>query len=358
MKKRVGIVTITFGENYGNRLQNYALQEVVKSLGYEAETLQRNVYNSFLSQVKNRFCGLFRKKIEKQRKRTFQQFNNLYIKFSEECLYKRKPNKHIAEKYDAFISGSDQIWNPNWDFNSDIDFLTFAHENQRITYAASFGVEEIPEVKKFRYQRWLLGFKEERLSVREETGVRIVEELTGQSPKLHIDPTMLLPVEKWSRIERKPNNIDMPHRYILVYCLSNVKKDDMKYIEKRASDIGAKLIYLNSLEHPEWYVLNPAEFIYLIHKATLVFTDSFHGCVFSMLYHVPFVVLHRKKSISNMEDRIFTLLRTFHMEKRDIENLPENIFECEFDTFEEILNRERLRSTSYLACLLPKAFPV
>ena len=315
MKRKVGIVTIVHGENYGNRLQNYALQSTLEKLGYTPLTFRRNVYRNVLSQVKNTL-GYMVKTIFQHRGRRikFKRFNEDNIHFCNLTLYNRgnNINKGFSSFY-AFICGSDQIWNPNWPTNSDVDFLMFAPRGKRIAYAASFGVEDIEEKDIPRYKRYLQEL--DYISVREKTGARIVYKLTNREVKVLADPTILISSDEWIELEKKPESVG-EKKYILCYFLAGIDPSRKKQIQLYASEKLMDIIWIDNPDEKTSYDNGPGEFLFYIHHASHIFTDSFHCTVFSILYGREFDVFPRFKAGSRMSDRVLTLLEYFEMEDR------------------------------------------
>lgn len=142
--KKVGILTINDDFNYGNRLQNYALQEILRYNNLNVETIknQENLYNkNYIKRIK-RYIGILYKKyisnnIVHKKYINFLKFNKK-IKYSKYLIDKNHIPKDINKKYDYFITGSDQVWNPNFDRLSNVDLLDFANNNQKISFSASF----------------------------------------------------------------------------------------------------------------------------------------------------------------------------------------------------------------------------
>ena len=159
--EKVAIVTIE-SFNYGNRLQNYALQEVLKSMGYVVRTVHR-IYEpkTVKIYVKRMVQNVLQTKAAK-----FRKFDKK-IEFSNVVLKRDEYPIGLEDRFNYFIVGSDQVWNPHYDFVAGkCDFLTFARNNQKISYAASFGVNEIPYERKFEFAEYLKNFK--AISVREK----------------------------------------------------------------------------------------------------------------------------------------------------------------------------------------------
>ena len=216
----------------------------------------------------------------------------------------------LGEQFDYFVAGSDQIWNPNFPFNLDFNFLTFCEKNKRISYSGSFGVDSIPEEYQERYINYLNGFS--RLTVREYTGQRIVNELIGENARVVVDPTLLLNQESWRLFSKKPHWLKMK-RYVLVYFLGET--NTLQELQDSLGDEFSKLEIINihdkHLIIP--YAITPDEFIWLIDNADLVITDSFHGTVFSILMETPFIHSLRKGGL-NMSSRVDSLFRLVGLE--------------------------------------------
>ena len=139
---KIGIITINDNNNYGNRLQNYAVQTYLKKLGFDVETLKnKEPYNEkkkyVFRVIKNVIKG--NKRIKDERLKRFEDFNK-NIKFSRRTI---TAFSNIKDKYDFFVVGSDQVWNSNIGRLRDVDLLGFARDEQKIAFSASFGVSEI-----------------------------------------------------------------------------------------------------------------------------------------------------------------------------------------------------------------------
>lgn len=277
------------------------------------------------------------------REYNFKKFNDRYIN----SAFDYKIKKDLNNRYDYFIAGSDQIWNPYWLKNS-TEFLQFADRNKRIAYAASFGVSEIKPDKVEMVRRGLNGI--DYISVREQAGAKIVKDLTGKDVPVLVDPTLLLTAEEWERVMERPSWY-RDEKYILVYFLSKLPDKIKKDIQNLAEKYKLKIVDLMDKENIDYYCFPPSEFLYLIKNCSLMYTDSFHGTVFSILNKRPFVTFSREGGM-NMDSRIDTLLSMFNLQNRKIskENNYEiaNPMEIEYPDIEAILNRERQRSKEFL----------
>lgn len=359
---KLAIITLTGYFNYGNRLQNYALQEYISSLLNESilNTIWYLKYNSSLKEnmitLKNIRRYVFNRHGFKNfidsgkyvykiiREYNFKKFSDKYI--NSVFDYEIKPD--LNDRYDYFIAGSDQIWNPHYvDLKN--EFLQFADRNKRIAYAASFGVSEISDDKIEIVKKGLEGI--DYISVREQAGAKIVKDLTGRDVPVLVDPTLLLTAEEWERVMERPAWY-CDEKYILVYFLSKLPNKIKKDIHNLSEKYKLKIVDLMDRENIDYYCSPPSEFLYLIKNCSLMYTDSFHGTVFSILNKKPFVVSSRENVSMNMDSRIDTLLSMFHLENRKISKDNNykiaNPMEIEFPDVEAILERERQRSKEFL----------
>ena len=360
---KVAIITLTDGQNYGNRLQNYALQKTLTELGAEVQTLNHYTYKDQkgikrFKKISKDFIKLFLKSYKHKRLRVkrFKRFKKNYSFYSKISLHDNYLILDLKDKYDYFVVGSDQVWNAGFRIVSDdiLNYLLFFADNkQRIAYAASFGTEKIPTGYEKYFKNELPKFK--AISVRENSGKKIVAEC-GSTATVVLDPTLLVDAEHWKKIARKPTYVsDAP--FVVTYFLGGRDAELNEYISKIASD---KIVYnleietaqINAIDSVEVFATAPDEFVWLISHAEIILTDSFHATVFSILFHKPFCVFERKATYEcyKMGSRLDTLLEMFHLEKyRDAQKsfsiIPETYETTEID---HILNIEREKSISFL----------
>lgn len=365
--KKVAIITLNGYFNYGNRLQNYALQESIKKLGFEVETIINDTkFNkentNKISKIKKlkqknmkELYEILNKKIEnylykdlkQQRTQIFKDFSLEHITETNFSISENNIPNDLSNRYDFFVTGSDQVWNPNYRKGSSIEFLTFAPREKRIAYAPSFGISEIPDKYIKNYRLWLSEMS--HLSVREEMGARIIKELTGKEVPVLLDPTMLLTKEEWLSISKVPSNKPIKG-YLLTYFLGEVPKERKKLLRDIAKGNNLEIVNLAQVKDKTPFLSGPSEFIDYINSASIFCTDSFHGAVFSILLETPFIVFNRKGKSPSMSSRIETLLRTFKLESRAAENIHSNrqIFEVDYSHVLPILQKERNKSINYL----------
>lgn len=331
-RETVGIVTIDGYTNYGNRLQNYALTKLL-------ETCDCKVINGIRVFTKEDWVNRSKNPIKRFIKRlypyrSFKLRLSCVPKIEDELLLKRKKrfclfmeeytevlhpivsktNKQAYDKladYDigCFVTGSDQVWNPYYEAKG-YEFLTFAPNEKRLSFSASIGVSTIPEEFKWYFKNNLLNMK--YISVREERAAEIVKELTGRTADVTLDPTLLLDKADWEHITKKPE-LEIKEKYICTYFLGEVPEAVKAFAKEKDLSVYA----LNSLERPELYTLDPAEFLYMIQNASYVMTDSFHAVAFSIKFNKEFYVFDRKQDgVSSMFSRIETITKRFGLENR------------------------------------------
>jgi len=366
--KKIGIITLNGYFNYGNRLQNFALQEILKSYNFEVETLwikrsqtkkRENVLKRFLKvflkpvNVAQRTKKiLFPDKNKAKRIKRFKEFSNQYINESNYIISEQNLHEDILNTFDFFVTGSDQVWNPFYIKGSSLFFLTFAPIEKRISYAASFGVSEIPKEHVENYKKWLSEM--ENISVREQDGVDIVKRLTNRNVPELIDPTLLISREDWLTITKEAKN--KPKKEILLtYFLGKIPKSTQKIINKYKREYKLTIVNLANPKYKKHYLTDPAEFLDYIYSARLFFTDSFHGALFSILFETPFIVTNRKSKTPSMNSRIETLLTKFNLKSRHIDNFDDkDIMNVDFSHTSEVLKNERRRAFKYLRNSLKK----
>lgn len=328
---RVLIVTLVDYSNYGNRLQNYSVEQLLNSIFCDVSSglivisqecdiaRSQTEWKRWLKQVMpfplykvlKQIKHAKQSDLQKKRWCTFRTFSEQYLHMLSTIYVKN--DRDVMLDYDYYVAGSDQIWNPDW-AGQNHHFLAFAAPEKRISFAASFGVETLPPNQEERYARLLKDFR--YISVREKSGAKLVKELTGRDPDIVLDPTLLLAREEWEKLLKKPR-VSLPEHYILSFFLG---EEPERAIESFADVQGLPVIHMNREEYPELYVLDPAEFLYVVKYADFVLTDSFHATVFSIKFEREFYVFHRKQQgMENMFTRISHLLERFNLESREQE---------------------------------------
>lgn len=339
-KKSVGIITMHKVWNFGSALQAYATQYAIDSLGYSAELIDYKYPNLEHSAFQNRIAQKsdlniqqsLRLLLSKIKSKICTKDNNLFEKFYSDNFrcsksqYFSRLDLHInPPHYDIYLSGSDQVWNPNYigfDTTFMLDFVP--GQSKKVSFASSFSVSEIPTCFKKLYKSCLESYS--YISVRESSGKRIIKELTGKEAQVVCDPTLLLDASKWlSLVDRSYVKVSEP--YLLVYIMGyayNPYPDIYNYIERVNNELQLPIIYVNA--HPgklgdkfkEIKVgpLGPNEFLYLVSHASFVVTDSFHGTAFSLNFGRRFISC--VKSLTNSDSRMLDLLHIVGEDQRAV----------------------------------------
>ncbi|MCP1109490.1 hypothetical protein M2150_002005 [Lachnospiraceae bacterium PM6-15] len=311
--KRVGIITLTGERNYGNKLQNYAMEQVLISLGYKVETIRvlskaenSKLYKEIL--IRNNVQYMFRLLLKGKRrnrvirKARFLTFNkNLHqASFSIGIEMGEAEIRKKLNRYDFLVYGSDQIWNPNFSTFSQIYLGEYAKMEKNIAICASFGIEQLSDESVVKFKKGLKNFR--AISVREDAGKRIIEELGIQTPiSVLVDPTLMLSPDSWGEVE---SEIETPENYFVKYFLGNPCTKELTVISQIASERRASIVDIGREA-----CLGPSDFLSYIHHASCVCTDSYHAVVFALLFGKEVYVFQRVDKYDSMNSRMQTLFK-------------------------------------------------
>lgn len=356
---KIGIVTIDDITNYGNRLQNYAMHNVLTAItksdviSLVAKNEKKYNNGNYLLWIKEQISRLMCTVPELAEKRfgngvtrwaNFVKWNKLVpTKTYYDCA---KIPGNLSNEFDYFIAGSDQIWNYHFASHKFEDyFLKFAKDKKKIAVSASFGVEKIPDEWRQIYIEGLKDFA--HISVREDAGAKIVKELIGRDVPVLIDPTMMLSKEEWLKVSCKPR-VDCSKPYILKYYLGDENEEDS--INVWAKKNGYEVYELLNDKIPELYSAGPGEFISLISNASMVCSDSFHCIVFSIIFSKPFIVYARRGKENYMTSRLDTLLGKFGFQNRWKHMLKEEEYlACDYSEVPQLLEEEQKKFMEYIS---------
>lgn len=358
MKKplqKIGIITHYYNsKNYGGNLQAYALSRYLSEMDYDAEQMcyiwgrrPANPSLKHLAKVIKKYsiymiCRktalkginlLFARKFRKRRE-IVQAFNQKDIPHGE-IIY-TKSNIQDSNRYAAYITGSDQVWNLDWyEPAFFLDFVPFG--KPKIAYAASIGHAELSEEQAGLFRSSLRNYM--AISVREKDAVDLVSLLSPVPVEWTLDPVLLLNREQWDEI-CSDRLVQVP--YLFCYFLGTNKQ-----ARKLAAAYGKKkclkVVFLPYIHGSfrkcdfgfgdiRLYEVSPKDFISLIKHADYVFTDSFHATAFSEIYRTPYAVF-RRDGTDSMSSRIYSVTSIFESGERFcdtdeketldyIENLP------------------------------------
>ena len=372
---KIGILTLPLHTNYGGILQAYALQTVLERMGHEAYIihLKRDEIPNFSWKKKilcytKRFLFRYilgkktfpvffeeneRKALPRIRQNT-NRFIKKYINYYFINSFEDIGNEKI---FDAYVVGSDQIWRKNcspWSIEN--SFLQFDKRSDtlKIAYAASFGFDkwdfsiEQTEICKELAQRF------DTISVREKSGVELCKKYLGVCAKWVLDPTMLLTVKDYQKLV---DEVKVPESEgkLMVYIL-DMEKEKAWIVNEIAKKRGLTPFNVNKRVYDyfapiEERIQPPVEsWLRGFTDAEFVITDSYHGCVFSILFHKPFIVLWNE---GRGLERIKSLLEMFNLKDRLIAS-PQDATKIQNDIDWEIIDGilEEKRKES-IATILP-----
>ena len=346
---KIGIIIQPLHTNYGGLLQNYALQQVLTKLGHEVYTINKNTLGIYSAPWDKRIKFCTKQNIKKIIGRPYMPSYKEWLYIRQHCarvveqeikttpMFKTQEGlKTIIEKcnFDAYVAGSDQVWRPCYSQNIYNDFLDFCQEKtgiKRVAYAASFGVDnwEFNEEETKKCSELAKLFN--AISVREDSGMHLCKEHLGVEAIHVLDPTMLLEKEDYielvNKVNEKPSNGNL-----FCYILDNSEaiqkaiigieqKEELKSFMVKAKNTKLTLAKNEKIE--DHVIPSPTKWLRAFMDAKMVFTDSFHGCVFSIIFNKPFWVIGNK---GRGNARFDSLLKLFNLECRrvdinDIDNI-------------------------------------
>lgn len=319
--KKVAILTRTTTLNFGTLLQSYALQMYIKSIGFEVFVIDDNMPRRFYTSNKNALN-------ETSGKNTIKEY--LALKYDEykynkqyrnTCLIEKKIKKFkrkyvsyfniielndLNEKFDIFVSGSDQIWADTAEPELFPFFMQdFVEDNKlKISYAVSVGIKKYNLHNENIVKELLRGF--DFLSVREHSSQNALSQYTNKKITIACDPVLLLEPLNWKKLSGRKK---LRGRYIFCYFLSNNKwyYDKLSVINK-ALNVTVYIFQKDGLTegqdgHIRINSCSPTDFLNYICNAEFVVTDSYHATLFSIIFKRPFNVFERfKNSSDNMQN--------------------------------------------------------
>lgn len=348
---KIGIMTLWKTEfNYGAILQCYALQEHLRKKGhdpflirYSNNIIKRNLKRFTVSKaivmVRNYFRGLKAKKIIDY-PRHFEQFRKKYLNISEQEYVGYESLKDNPPNADMYIVGSDQVWNF---YDAPIEyskgpihafFLDFGNDNiKKLSYAASWDkkylldchIDEIkPLLKKLDY-----------VSVREKSGIEACEICNRKDAEWVVDPTLMLTADEYRKMYNDNPIRHIKEKYILIYMVLTQKKAfEVGYIYEFAKKHNLRVIYVaedKTNDSYEKYYPTIPEWLYLIDNAEYVVTNSFHGTVFSLIFHKQYATVPLDGYSKATNKRIESLCEIFQTKTRFVNDKNLDILDVKFD---------------------------
>lgn len=314
---KIGTITFHWATNYGAVLQAYALQQYLKQNQYETEIINYIPLREKLIQAIIRIKYLKVSEFVKEKKISI--FTKQWLELSPNTYYTNSSLIKRCHDYDIYICGSDQIWNESFTLMAEgkptlsyyLDFVKYG--KKRVSYATSFGTDKLstkvinlvkPELEKFN-----------SISVRENSGKAIIKNM-GFQATIVVDPTLLLEKKAYEDIIE---NRKIKRRYQLFsYILHNNQTTASKINDYVFHKYFNKDVNNKYNQEP----IGVYEWLYNVKNSQLVLTNSFHGAIFSIIFHTPFMVIPVEGS--KMNDRITTLLNSVGLQNRIIDSFDDN----------------------------------
>lgn len=347
--------------NYGTKLQNYALVKTLDKYTQEVETIYLIDFQSTIKKLMKHIAVILPVMTAKQKEWKNEVKKSTKFKgFNKHLNYKKISYRRLSKMdFDNSIAivGSDQVWSPmhlkNHKKDINLFFMNYIEKARRFTYAPSFGVSFIPNEMKSVYFENIN--KLSLISVREKNGKELLSEFTKKEVTVVPDPVFLLTRLEWSEI----SNINIVEKdYIFVYFLSSIEDALYNRIQEYARHHEYKIINVSGNNYSkDKTILSPDLFVKYIENSKCVFTDSFHAAAFSIIMEKPFQIFERNDV--KQSSRIENLLDKFESNKcfikrDDIEKGEIDIYPYYNKKSTEILEKERMFGLYYIYTVLEK----
>lgn len=380
--RKIGILTFHYSNNYGGVLQSLSLQKTLQSLGFNVEVINYIPSNYTPNKIinnlgisKNIFKNSMQdlnvvniiKKINIMRKYSSTITHKFNLFREEEMKLSIKVDEYSIEKvlndYDAIIVGSDQVWNPSQRKNPEY-FLDFKQKFKglKISYAADSTIKEIDSSDRIRLTKWLNDF--DVISVRNKHSFEFVKDITNEEVTIVADPTVLIDLEN-SQDSNKTTG-----EYILTYILgkeiSGTHNEALKKIKITYGDLPVYAIKIPTMdfEIPSFadkvfYDLDPNEWLDMFKNASFIYTDSFHGVLFSLKFMRPFLAYYAEKLRAT---RFIDLGERYKIKRYIVENVEQidtkKSIEIspDFLTIKKVLDQHKEYSLQFIEQSLNKSF--
>lgn len=361
---RVAILTLPLHTNYGGILQCYALQTVLRRMGHDVKVLTKRQYGfcyyliyplAICKRLIKRYLlgidvDILRAPHELIRKNTDRFIRNYIYKYKF-----RRWTPDIAEKFDAIVVGSDQVWRPEYFHPIEYAFLSFLGNSKvkRISYAASFGVDSCEYTEEQLNICSSLLKKFDAVSVREFSGVELCSNYFGVDAVQTLDPTLLLSADDYRCLMNNATTIPSKGN-MLVYILDKTD-EKINLVNRIATEKGLTPFWLDSPDEQneksplkERVKMSVEQWLRSFDDAEFVFTDSFHGCIFSIIFRKQFIAVGNK---SRGLSRFNSLLRLFDLKERLIlsaEEYEDSLKSIEYNNIFDKLSNLQRQSMLYL----------
>ncbi|BCJ96733.1 hypothetical protein acsn021_43020 [Anaerocolumna cellulosilytica] len=329
---KIGIITFHESNNCGSMLQSYALQKTLERMGYKNEIInfsnneQQHMYALFRKprSLKDIALNMVTLLFYPRFKCHYEDYKSFLRKWLVLGKTRYTDNLQLMDNpgdYDAYITGSDQVWNTTCPDGDDAYYLNFVSDKLKIAYAPSFGATYLTEEEKEpeTYIKYLKDF--DYMSIREDNGAKWIYEMTGQTVPVLLDPTMLLGSNEYAKMAAKETAVK--GKYIFYYAFRY--SEEVNRVVRAISKQLNMPVYI--IDAKSWVKKGarfgfrltkksgPLVFLKMIAEAQLVLTTSFHGTAFSIINHKKFWFIDSSMHNAN-DDRAITILNMFGLKER------------------------------------------
>lgn len=387
---KIGIVTVTYVNNFGSHLQTFALQQTIRSMGFQTEIISPKGLSKEIS--KRRYAYLLSRlydfnelksyssvlkikiaqRLDKGFGRALKQRAQKFISFAEK-EYKFSPITsswaeltNLCKGYSAVVIGSDQNWRPANIAGGYYTIEYVPEDINKVAYSTSFGISRVIPSQNEKAKFFLSRIN--HLSVREDSGRRIIKDLIDRDVPVVCDPTLLLAKSEWERYIETESQTDLTDivqtSYILCYYLGE-NPMHRQFAKKLREKTGYKIVSI--LMGEERYYkekedcydisvssIGPLDFVNLISHAKYVCTDSFHGCAFSLLFQKELFAFYKSSTNSKMSvnDRLDSMLGWAGVKNRiikdDVEITDSLLEPIDYEDVEKRIEEKREMSMQFL----------
>jgi len=381
--RKIGLITL-YENSYGSTLQCYATKTYLEQHGYVCELIDQEfhgihkIFHKLSKAIEiihysirykgfweNRKALLFNKKVsrttispESKQKRDY---------FIKTVLQPKKYDNttindaRFQETFDFFITGSDQVWGGGY-LVDPIRFLSFAENRKKIALSPSFGTGEIRTFNEALFRKSISQFS--CLSAREYSGVEIIKKLTGRTVPRTADPVMLLTADEWSDFAKKYSEISYLENghFVCVHFIDHPNVTTVHWINMLAKEHNMKILCF-AYKHKEFEEFDeylfidggPGDYVEIIKDSSIVFSDSFHTIIFSIVFNKQFYVFERNYQHENRQNaRLETLTQIYHCSDRLVRTENDAVlYNKDSDSnYDIIRTEERANIINYLnSCL-------
>lgn len=351
-------------ENYGNHLVNFAAKRMLEMCGLKTQLItfrdstsasRRAMMRRFpkktirlitTGQIVDRVRSRFQPSAERERlsfsgdyddsrRAAFQDFDEEYLGTR---LVPTEDRHALAESFDIFAIGSDQIW--NYDYApGPWHFADFVETGRKITLSPSIGHESIPFEWRSFYRCHLSRFRE--VATREIEWAASLGQFENVSFFHSLDPTLMIEKKVWESVRSRYQVSDTP--YLLLYELGGISSRDLSKVHSIAERVGLRVVTLSKQDDSGAWATNAADFLSMIAGASLVATDSYHGAIFSLIFDRPLAIIERDGFAGEMNTRIRSLCQLLPIENRmlrllDVSNATQHSYA---DAYEALALHQR-----------------